>query len=214
MARTVKFNYIAHLIEAVVLTLMAIGTVFVFSAGANITAKYDLQHFYNFTTLRNIIFFPVAVIVMYAVSMMDYRRLGFRRDGIAKSLSPYLLVISIALLVFVLLFGQGIGPEKRFARRWLHISIGSASVSFQPSELAKWSLLFFVAAFLDMYNRTMKLFKKRFLPLCLIAGLVVILIITQDFGTAAFIALLVFIMLIMGQAKWYHVWTLHVQPVW
>ncbi len=205
MQRDFEFSYIAHFIEAVVLVLMATGTVFVVSAGADIRASYDLHQFYNFTTLRNIIFFPLAVVVMYTVATVDYRRLSFTRGSIAFSPSTWLLCISVLLLVLTLVIGEGIGPEKRFARRWLHLTIGSLRLSLQPSELAKWSLLFFLAAFLDKYKLTIKLFRRRFLPTCAVIGLVVALIITQDFGTAVFVGLLSVIMLIMGRAHWLHI---------
>ena len=42
------------------------------------------------------------------------------------------------------------------------------------------------------------------MSVCLIAGLVVGLIIKHDFGTAAFIAMMTFIMLLLGGAKWWH----------
>jgi cell division protein FtsW len=104
------------------------------------------------------------------------------------------------LLVVVLLFGV----EKNESRRWLLVRLGPASVSFQPSELAKWSMIFFLAAFLDYFADTIKRFWKRFIPICLVAGVVVGLIVGQDFGTAAFIAMLTFMMLLIGGACWWH----------
>ena len=49
-----------RVIETVVLLLMATGTVFVFSAGATISGDYDLAQFYNFTTLKQLVFFPTC----------------------------------------------------------------------------------------------------------------------------------------------------------
>ena len=69
------------------------------------------------------------------------------------------------------------------------------------------ALLFFLAAFCDKFSDSIKLYRKGFLPLCLVAALVVALIITQDFGTAAFISLLCFLMLIIGGVKWSHALT-------
>ena len=194
------------LIELAVLTLMATGTVFVFSAGANIRSEFTLSRFYEYTTVKQILFFPLAVCVMYLIACIDYRRFSFTRAGPANSLTSYLLALAIILLVLVLIpvIGTGIGPEKTFARRWLNIPLGTMAVSFQPSELAKWSLIFFLAAFLDEIAEGIRNFWKGFLPPCLVAGLVVGLIVTQDFGTAALIALLAFLMLLVGCAKWWH----------
>lgn len=191
---------IAYLIEAAILLLMAMGTVFIFSAGANVSSSYDIRHFYQFTTLKQLFFFPLAVVILYAVSRIDYRRFGFAQHGPGRSVAGWLLPASIILLVAVLIFGV----EKNYARRWLSIPLGPASISFQPSELAKWSMVFFLAAFADYFADSIHLFWRRFVPVCLLAGLVTGLIVTQDFGTAAFIALLTFIMLLIGGARWWH----------
>ena len=207
--KAAKINRIGYSIEAFVLTLMATGAVFVFSAGASVSAQYDFQtilslaalkQILSFTILKQLFFLPLAIAVMYLMAGIDYRRFSFTRAGYFKSFTPYLLALSITLLVLVLI--PGIGQEKNYARRWLAIKIGSASISFQPSELAKWSLVIFLAAFLDKYADTMKLFLKRFVPVCLVAGAVVALIVTQDFGTAAFISLLTFLMLLIGRVRW------------
>jgi len=181
---------------------MATGTVFVFSAGANVSVDYDLRHFYDFATLKQIVFFPLAVIAMYVGSRFDYKRLSFRGTSAGYFFSPYLLILAIALLILVLI--GGVGVERHGVRRWLDIVPGPLYISFQPSELAKWAVVFFLAAFLDKFGETIKFYWRRFIPICLIAGVVVGLIITQDFGTAAFIALLAFLMLVIGGACWWH----------
>jgi len=137
---------------------------------------------------------------MYLVSGIDYNRFSITRNGCFKSFSPYLLVIAIALLIAVLI--PGVGVEKNLARRWLSIPLGPASVSFQPSELAKWAVVIFLAALLDFFGNSIKQYKKRFLPVCAITGIVCALIVTQDFGTAAFIGFIAFIMLLIAGARW------------
>lgn len=204
MVITTKENSLANDIAMVVILLMAIGTVFVFSASANIEQQLNLRRFYDFRALRQILFFPLAVFVMYTVSHFNYRRLSLV-NGWPKSLTSYLLVVSIVLLILVLL--PHFGTEIRRARRWLRIPAGPISISFQPSELAKWSLVFFLAALCDKLHESIRLYWKRFVPTCLLIALVVALIIIEDFGTAAFITLLGFMMLIIGGAKWWHVLT-------
>lgn len=202
MGKIGKSASLERFIEIPVLLLMATGTVFVFSAGANISGSYSLQHFYEFTTLKQLLLFPLAVVLMYIVSTINYRWLSLERPGWFASLTPYLLVLAIALLILVLI--PGIGIMKNNSRRWLPLPLGPVSMSFQPSEIAKWAIIFFLAAFCDKFSDSMNLYFKRFVPPCLVAGLVVALIITQDFGTAAFIALLTFLMLLIGRAKWWH----------
>ena len=204
MVTTIKDKSVADYIAIVVVLLMAVGTVFVFSASANIGQELDLQRFYDFPALRQILFFPLAGFVMYAVSCFNYRRFSLT-DRWFKSLTGYLLVFSIALLTLVL-FPQ-FGPEINRARRWFRIPAGSIMISFQPSELAKWAIVFFLAAFCDKFSDSIKLYWKRFVPVCLIVGVVVGLVIAEDFGTAAFISLLAFLMLIIAGVKWWHILT-------
>ncbi len=205
MLITIKENPIDEFIAMVVVVLMAIGTVFVFSAGANLSRELELRRFYEFAVLRQILFFPLATAVMYTVSRFDYRR--FKLSGTwRKSLVSYLLILSIALLIIVLI--PQIGTEVNRARRWLRIPGGSFSISFQPSELAKWVLVFFLAAFCDKFRDSLNLYRKRFIPLSLLIAVIAGLIIIEDFGTAAFVVVLGFLILLIAGVKFWHILTL------
>lgn len=182
------------------LLLMATGTVFVFSAGATLSGDFNLGQFYNFTTLKQLVFFPLAVLVMYAVSRVDYRRFSIAQRPPGYSLTPYLSVITLGLLIAVLIWGV----ERNYSRRWLDLAPGPMYISFQPSELAKWVMILFLAAYLERYSDSIGRFWGRFMPVCLIAGFVVGLIVIEDFGTAAFIAMMSFIMLLLGGARLWH----------
>jgi cell division protein FtsW len=204
MLTDTRQNLLADYIAAAVILLMALGTVFVFSASANIGQQLNLHQFYNYHQLRQVIFFPLAIIIMYCLSYIDYHRLSLKISWL-KSPVSYLLVLSIALLILVL-FPQ-FGTEVNRARRWLRIPAGQISISFQPSELAKWSLVLFLAAFCDKFSDSLKLYWKRFVPACLVVAAVVGLIIIEDFGTAAFIALLTLLLLIIAGVKSWHILT-------
>jgi len=202
MVTEAKYNQVANSICAVVVLLMAIGAVFVFSASADIGQELDLQKFYDYPGLRQILFFPLACLILFTVAAFDYRRLRVRR-GWMKSPILYLLILSIALLILVLI--PGFGTRINYARRWFRFAVGPFKVSFQPSELAKWASVFFLAAFCEKYGPGIRSFWKRFVPACCIVGAVVGLIIIEDLGTAAFVAFLAFLMLIIAGAKWWHV---------
>jgi cell division protein FtsW len=202
MLTTTRDNLVADYIAVVAVLLMGIGTVFVFSASANIGQEFDLQRFYDFPAFRQMLFFPLACAVLYAVSYFDYRRFSLT-NGWLKAPTIYFLILSIALLILVLLFGT----EINRARRWFRIPAGPITISFQPSELAKWMIVFFVAAVCDKFGSEMKLYWKRFVPICSVIAAVVALVIVEDFGTAAIISLLGLLMLIIAGAKWRHILT-------
>ena len=172
-----------------------------FSAGVNLSSDYNLEQLLNRTTLRQILFFPLAIIVLYTASRFDYRR--FRLPALFyKSFMPYLLVVNIVLLVAVLV--PGVGTEVNYARRWLRFELGPVSINFQPSELAKWTTVIFLAAVADKLNGDMRIYWKRFVPICVVVGIIAALIVTQDLGTAAFICLVGLFMLMISGAKWWH----------
>jgi len=201
VAAEIKNNSIPVYIAMVAVLLMAIGTVFVFSASANVGQEFQLRKFYDYPGMRQLLFFPLAILIMYTVSAFDYRRFSLSK-GFFKSPTSYLLFFSVILLVLVL-FPQ-IGKEINYARRWLRIPAGPITISFQPSELAKWATVFFLAGFCNKYRDSIRLYWKRFVPVCTVAAIVVLLIIKEDFGTAAFIALMTFIILLIAGAKWWH----------
>jgi cell division protein FtsW len=66
-------------------------------------------------------------------------------------------------------------------------------------------IVFFLAAVCDKFGDEIKLYWKRFIPICLVVGLVVILIIVEDFGTAALISLLAFLILIIAGVRLLHI---------
>ncbi len=202
-------NPVADCIALVVVVLMAIGTVFVFSASANIGQEFDLHRFYDYPGLRQLLFFPLACLIMYTVASCNYRRFTLA-NGWLKSPTSYLLVLSIVLLMVVALqrfypvFPRFV-PRINQHYRWLKIPLGPISVSFQPSELAKWMIVFFLAAVCDKYGDEIKLYWKRLIPICSVVGVVVILIIVEDFGTAALISLLAFLILIIAGVRLLHI---------
>ena len=203
MVTDIRYNPMAGFTAMIAVLLMAIGTVFVFSADANVKHELDLQRFMEYPELRQVLYFPLACIIMYTVSIFDYRKLSLS-NGWRNSPVIYLLVLSIVLLILVLI--PGVGTEKNYARRWFIIPAGPiGKISFQPSELAKWATIFFLAAVCDKFGTGIRSFWKRFAPICAVVGLAVGLIIIEDFGTAAFIALLAFLMLIIAGAKWWHI---------
>jgi cell division protein FtsW len=196
---------LADTIAMVISFLMATGAVMVFSADASLGHEFDWQHLYNFPGLRQIMFFPVGVLVLFLASVPDYRFWRLRSRWYASP-TIWLLIAAFGLLIVVLV--PSVGTTVNQARRWLRIPLGPVSMSFQPSELAKWIMVFFMAGVCAKVGPDLKLYWQRFLPLCVLIGFVCGPIVIEDFGTAAFITLISFTMLIIAGVKWWHVLTL------
>lgn len=129
------------------LILICIGLVIVLTASSTISAiKFsDSLHLFNSHLIRVLIAF-VALIVF---SFIPYE--------IYKSISRPLLLISVVLLVFTLLFA----PEIKGAGRWL--SIGG--ITFQPADIAKLVLIIHLAAMLERKSDYLDDFNNAFMPM-------------------------------------------------
>jgi cell division protein FtsW len=197
-----KRSRLADAIAMVVLFLMATGAVMVFSAGANLSYEFDLRRFYEFPGLRQILFFPIAVVALFAASWPDYRIWGYRAKWY-KWPTLWLLTLAVVLLGVVLV--PSLGTEINQARRWFRVPLGPASVSFQPSELAKWLMVFFMAGACAKAGESIRRFWTGFLPLCVLIAVVCGLIVVEDLGTAAFIGLTSLLILVIAGVRWWHV---------
>ena len=102
-------------------------------------------------------------------------------------------VISIVLLILVFIMGVTVNG----ASRWLSI----AGFQFQPSDIAKLSILLFMARQLSKYRNEIRDFKKLFLYV--LAPLVVIcaLILPNNFSTSALIFLNGLVLMYVARVK-------------
>ncbi len=115
-----------------VLLLLAIGLIVLLSASsyyASQYARYNYDGAYFFK--RQLIFALLGLAVMFALTRVDYRRW--------RGFAPYVLMVSIGLLLAVLIPGVGISLNN--ATRWLKLG-----VQFQPSEVAKIGVVFYTAS--------------------------------------------------------------------
>jgi cell division protein FtsW len=195
---------IANMTACLAVALMAIGVVFVFSASARIDVEYDFARFYSYPEFRQVVFFLASILILFGLALINYRILAFRSSswkGWILNPAVWLVFASIVLLVIVLI--PRFGTEINYARRWLRIPLGPVAMSFQPSELAKWSLVLFIPAVSVMLGERIKNFKV-FVPLCLLIGLIVGLIVVEDFGTAVFVAFVSLVILFVAGACWWH----------
>ncbi len=195
---------IGNITACIAVTLMAIGVVFVFSAGARIDAEYDLAKFYSYPEFRQPVFFLTSILILFAVALINYRILAFRSsDWKGWILNPAVWFVFVSIILLVIVLIPGLGTEINYARRWLRIPLGPVTINFQPSELAKWSLVLLISAVSVMLGEKIKKF-RIFAALCVLIGLIVGLIVIEDFGTAAFVAFVSLVILFIAGARWWH----------
>jgi cell division protein FtsW len=130
----------------------------------------------------------VALLVAAAMPVAVYRRIAY----------PLLAVV---LLLLMLLLAPGIGVARGGARRWLTLG----GFAFQPAELAKLSLLLYLAHSLARKTDKMTSFSLGVLPHLLVGGVFLGLIVVEpDLGTALTLGLLLVLMLFVAGAKLSH----------
>jgi cell division protein FtsW len=110
-----------------------------------------------------------------------------------------LLLLSLLLLALVLI--PGIGVVRGGARRWLMLGL----LTVQPSELAKLSVVLYLAHSLTKKGERIEALWTGYLPHLLVVGLVAALVVLEpDFGTAVLLAAVLFVMLVASGARWRH----------
>jgi cell division protein FtsW len=172
-------------LASVLVGLIGFGVIMVYSASAvqATTQHHDPQFFLK----RQGSYAVISLLLMFAVSQIDYRRLY-------KFTYPVLFGVGALLLACV----AGLGHRGGGATRW--IAVGP--VHIQPAEMAKFALVSWLAYSLAKKAEKVKTFAVGFLPHLIVAGVFMLLCMKQpDFGSAVVLLLLTFTMLFVAGAK-------------
>ena len=180
-----------HYLLAGVVLLCVIGTIMLFSASNSISLDQSQRATATIYLQAHLKRLLIGVFFMFAVMMFDYRYL--------KQISKYLLIGSIFLL-FATKISYWIQGNSS-PSRWLYIG----GFSIQTSDIARLSIIIYLAAFIDYHREKIKDFYNGFSIIIGILALTMGLIVIQpDFSTAAMIGLIGFMMLFVGGAKISH----------
>ena len=111
-----------------------------------------------------------------------------------KGLSLIAMPIVVLLLAYTLTVETQIGEAT--ANRWIRIPV--IGVNFQTSTLASVVLMIWVARYLSKIKDRTITFKDSILPLWLPTVLVIVLILPENFSTAAILGFLVLVLCFLG----------------
>ncbi len=135
--------------------------------------------------LRHVGFLASGALIAIGVHLIPYRYIR---------LIAYLgLILSVIMLIMVLFNGQ----SENDATRWLVIG----GVQFQPSELAKLSVIIVAADFISRIKETKKDEKRYFWNTLILLGIICPLILLENFSTAVLLFGVVFIMMFIGRVS-------------
>lgn len=186
----VKMGQIDFVLFATIMVLVSIGVVMVYSASSYTSAfKFnDPEHYLK----KQLMWACIGFGFMIAAIKIDYH--------IIKKYTGVLMIFTIVLLIVVFAF-----KDINGARRW--IPLGFASI--QPSEIAKYAIVLFMAKSLDLKGEKVKDFFKGVLPYLLISGFYAgLILIEPNLSIASVIMIVTVIILFATGARFIHLFTI------
>ena len=178
------------LIAVVILSI--VGTIFIYSA-SNYSAKATYNDSFYFVK-KQIIGILLGIVAMVFTSNYPYDKL--------RKFNVIISVISFISLMLV--FVPKIGVENYGAKRW--VSLGA--FTFQPSDIAKFSLILFTAVYFSKNPARAKTF-MGIIPVLLYGGATCLLIILEpNMSITVCVAMLMITMLFGCGMKWKHLFVL------
>lgn len=169
-------------IGILVLIFCVFGLMMIYEA-SNVVSFRDFGDKLHFVK-DQLIWSVLGVIALITSSVTNYKKL--------YNLSVPLLIITLVSLIAV--FIPGVGLKLMGAHRWINLG----KIVFQPSELAKISLILYLSSWLSAKNH------KSFLAIIILFSIIIGLVILQpDLGTAVILTVIFLVIyFISGAPIW------------
>src|SRR5436309_3168129 len=175
----------AMLVAVLALMLLSLGVVYSASASYALAKYGESERMLTSHALKVLL----GMLGLFIGLRVDYHKL--------QRLTKWGVAASVVLLVVTLV----LGGEAKGATRWLRYS----SIGFQPSEFAKYALLFHLCTLSAVKGELIRNYKRGYLPMIIWVGLVTILVMLQpNFSMGAMIFLLSVLILFIGRARVTH----------
>jgi cell division protein FtsW len=166
--------------------LASVGVVMVASSSI---AVADSQHIGEFYFLKKYLLFLVLGLAAAGVAVRTELKL------LEKFAFP---LLALAFVLLLAVFVPHLGMRINGARRWLNLGI----TGFQPVEAVKLVLVVYMASYLVRHRESIE---TRFLglikPLIVAGGIVVLLLLQPDFGSAMLVIAVTIAMVWLGGAR-------------
>lgn len=176
---------------AMVIVILAIGLVMLMSA-SHYSSMYKYGDSY-YEIKRQLVFAGIGLAVMFIASRVNYRILRFA--------AVPLYGVSGLMLAAVLVVGTGKNTEKR----WIDLG----PVTFQPSEIAKFALILFLAWYITKYAKDMhKFFKGLVVPGIFVVAYMGLIIIEPHLSGAIIVALVGLTLMVVGGTRMFYMFGL------
>lgn len=184
----VKMGSFDFILFCTVMILVAIGVVMVYSASSYSSFFdpdiRDSMHYLK----RQGPFAVIGIIAMFVMVRLDYHKL--------KKYTKFIMVITAILLVVVFAF-----KDINGAHRWIPLGF----FNLQPSEIAKYIIVLYMAKSIEHKGEKIKSFKYGIMPYLIVSGgFAAIILFEPNLSIATVILLVTLILLFVGGARWLH----------
>lgn len=179
-------------IWVVVVLLSVLSLLAVYSSTGTLAYKYQSGNT-EYYMIKHFLMLVFGFVLMYAAHLVKYTYYS-RIFQIA-------LYIAIPLLVLTLFVGLNLNEAKRVLPLPFNLS-------FQTSDLAKLTLIMYLARLLTKKQETIKDFKSAFIPIMLPILIVCGLILPANFSTAALLFVTCLVLMFIGRVNMTYIFSL------
>lgn len=175
-----------ELLTWIVLALLSIGLVMVYSASIATAEESKFTGYHPaYYLIRHSLFVFIGIAVGMAAFQVPIQSW--------QKLAPYLFMLGVLLLIMVLI--PGVGRAVNGSRRWLSLFV----INLQPSELMKLFAVLYAADYTVRKHVVKHTFRKAFLPMFAVMGLVgALLLLEPDMGAFVVICAIALCILWLG----------------
>jgi len=172
----------AYFLFLAVLGMLVIGIVMLFSTSAFAKDSHGDMYFF---VKRQVVWLGVGFVVCAVAATVDYH----------FWLRTWWIWLALALVALAFCFVPHFGMRINGSRRW--VSLGPAT--FQPSEIAKVAVIFFLAAWFATREKESSQFLKGFvIPFAVVCTTLILIVTEVDLGTTALIGATMFVMMFVA----------------
>jgi len=178
------------------LGLLSVGVIMVHSAVASVAAP---RAWYQRVDIRHAIFAGLAAVVLCSAWRFKYHWLngGRRLPFVAAGL------LAVAMSSAALIFVPGIGHASGQEVRWARFGPREYVIGFQPSEILKFAVVIFLAAWLSRRQEKIRSPSTLLIALAIV-GVCAALVITQDLGAALILCAAAGVTMLLAGVPWYY----------
>ena len=172
----------AYFLFLAVLGMLVIGIVMLFSTSAFAKDSHGDMYFF---VKRQAVWLGIGFVVCTVAAIVDYH----------FWLRTWWIWFALALVALAFCFVPHFGMRINGSRRWVSLGPGT----FQPSEIAKVAVLFFLAAWFATRDKESNQWLQGFvIPFAIVSSAMLLIVMEVDLGTTALIGATMFVVMFVA----------------